>query len=42
MKRSCAWPTLYLEINGNDDDSNKITERLDNNLIILDILLKVF
>ena len=20
MERPCAWPTLYLEINGNDDD----------------------
>ena len=20
MERTCAWPTLYLEINGNDDD----------------------
>ena len=28
MERPCAWPTLYLEINGNDDDMNNVKHRL--------------
>ena len=24
MERPCAWPMLYLEINGNDDDKNNL------------------